>query len=108
MDNKGFTLIELIVVIAIIAAMAGLFAVNMTNIYSSLKGNEKNRITSDLELAADAYVNSNKNKLPYAYQCNTIKTDILIDNGYLKLSNGTSYRALVTICADANGVLSFS
>ena len=109
--NKGFTLVEIIVVIAIIAFMAGIFTVNMTNILQSVNDSEKTRLSTDLELAADAYINSSKEKLASISTCNNktiIYSNDLINVGYLKQANGISYPTSISVCKDSNGVLHFS
>lgn len=108
MNNKGFTLIELIVVIAIISAMAGLLAVNMSGILSSLKENEEQRVASDLQLAADAYINSSKARLASLKPCTIISSNTLIGAGFLKPSNGVTYKESIRVCIDENGILTFS
>ena len=111
MNKRGFTLVEVIAVIAIIAAMAGIFMLNMTNILNSVNDSEDDRLTADIELAADAWINSEKERLSSISTCNnktTIFTSDLIDSGFLKESSGTNYASSISVCKDSNGVLRFS
>ena len=105
MKNKGFTLIEIVVVIAIIAVMAGIFTVNMSNILQSVNKSEEERLLSDLELAADAYINANK--IDFS-SCYTVYISDLESEGYLKVTSETNYPSSVIACKDANGVLKFT
>ena len=61
MNNKGFTMIELLVVISLIAIMAILMAVNMTGILSEQKGMSYNTIRGQIESAACAYIDKQEN-----------------------------------------------
>lgn len=106
MNNKGFTLVELVVVIALIAAVAGIFTINMTNILQSVREGEETRLMSELELAADAYINVNLGG--FSGSCINIQTSELIAAGFLKQSDGVSYSSSVRVCKDENGVLRFS
>lgn len=107
-NNKGFTLIEVIVVIAIIAFIAGIFTVNMTRTLQSLDDSEQDRLTSDVELAADAYINGNRRLISTCNNKTIIFTNDLISAGYLKQSAGTNYPTSVSVCKDSNGILRFS
>lgn len=110
MNKKGFTLIEVVVVIAIIAAMAGIFMLNMTNILDMVTESQENRLTTDVELAADAWINSDTNKLANISNCNSktvILTADLINSGFLKQTSGTNYPSSISVCKDTNGVLRF-
>lgn len=92
MNKKGFTLIEIILAIAI---MAILILILVPNIFIILnKNNEKscNSLKSNIESAAKMYVINNKYDLGFScYGSNSFK-DIknitlktLVDSGYLKL-----------------------
>ena len=61
MNNKGFTMIELLIVISLIALMAILMAVNMTGILSEQKGMSYNTIRGQIESAACAYIDKQEN-----------------------------------------------
>ena len=111
MNNRGFTLVELVVVIAIIAAMAGIFTVNMTNMLQTVKSDEEKRLQSDFELAADAYINSNKTELAKIDYCDSnyaISKNILLSTGFLKETSQNNYPDVIYVCKDTNDVLVFS
>ena len=111
MNNKGFTLVEILVIIAIISVMAGIFTVNMTRILHSLKESEETRLSTAVELAADAWINKDKARLSMVNMCDektTIYTSDLLSSGYLKQSEGVNYPSQVLVCKDSNGVLKFS
>lgn len=55
-NNKGFTLVEVIVVIALLASMVGLFSINMTSELNESKNTKKESEATQLKMAADAYV----------------------------------------------------
>ena len=111
MNNKGFTLVEVVVVIAIVAIMASIFTINMTKVLQTVNSSEKDRLLSDVELATDAYINSSKILLKSISDCNfktIIYTRDLLDSGYLKQSGDITYPTSISVCVDSNGVLHFS
>ena len=85
--RKGFTLVEVIVVIAAIIVIAGLFAFNMINTLKKNKEDEMNSIVAQIKSAADAYVSTNPEeveRLYNGYGYVDIPIGELRDNGYLK------------------------
>lgn len=58
MKKKGFTIVELLVVMAIIIAVTATSVVSYTRITSNMKEKEYNRIISQFEAAAEVYVAS--------------------------------------------------
>lgn len=86
LNNKGFTLIEILATIAIMAIIATMTTVNMTKIFQ-----DKNKITTDnknsvIENAACVYIelkeNQNLKKECKKVGCN-IKSEVLIKRGLL-------------------------
>lgn len=85
MNKKGFTLIEVIMVIAIIAILSIILTPNVMVFIN--KNNKKSceKMISNIESAAKMYVNQNKYEL--GFDCSgkskeiTLKT--LVDTGYL-------------------------
>ena len=61
MNKKGFTMIELLVVIALIAIMAVLLTINMTGVLSEQKGMSFKTLKGEMESAACAYIDKQKN-----------------------------------------------
>lgn len=66
-NKKGFTLVEIIVVVAILVVIAGLFAVNMINTLNKNKETESKNVVSTITSAADAYVSSNPGEIDRLY-----------------------------------------
>ena len=84
MNKKGFTLIEVIMVIAIIAVLSIILAPNVMVFIN--KNNKKSceKVISNIESATKMYVNQNKYELNFS--CNTSKEitlKTLVDAGYL-------------------------
>ena len=61
MNKKGFTMVELLVVIALIAIMAVLLTINMTGVLSEQKGMSFKTLKGEMESAACAYIDKQKN-----------------------------------------------
>ena len=95
LNNKGFTLVELLATIAIMALIATMTTVNVANIFK-----DKNKIATDnknsmIENAACVYVelkgNETLKKDCKKFGCK-INTNILIKKGLLKESEVDNYR----------------
>lgn len=56
MNKKGFTIIELLVVVIMLTVIAGLFTINFTHTLNSSREEEFEESLSKIEAAADAYV----------------------------------------------------
>ena len=65
-NKKGFTLVEIIVVIALIAVIVGIFIVNLVG-KNDPKENNKDMVKQILS-AADAYVSANKSEIEKLYE----------------------------------------
>ena len=61
MNKKGFTMVELLVVIALIALMAVLLTINMTGVLSEQRGTSFKTLKGEMESAACAYIDKQKN-----------------------------------------------
>ncbi len=61
MNKKGFTMVELLVVIALIALMSVLLTINMTGVLSEQKGVSYTTIKNRIASAAYAYINKQSN-----------------------------------------------
>lgn len=86
MNKKGFTLIEVIMVIAIIAILSIILAPNVMVLIN--KNNERSceKLIDNIKSAAKMYVNQNKYEL--GFDCDDNKTkgitlETLVDAGYL-------------------------
>lgn len=67
-SKKGFTLVEIIVVIAILVVIAGIFSVNMINTLNKNKNEEKENVITEIKSAADAYVVANPEEVQKLYE----------------------------------------
>ena len=86
MNKKGFTLIEVIMVIAIIAILSIILAPNVMVLIN--KNNERSceKLIDNIKSAAKMYVNQNKYELGFDCDKNKtkgIKLQTLVDAGYL-------------------------
>lgn len=85
--KNGFTLVEIILVIALVAVMAGMFVLNFTGTMRKNKESENKNVVSAIENAAMSYVSSNPDKVKnlyngYGYVDLTVGD--LRDDGFLK------------------------
>ena len=88
MNKKGFTMVELLVVIALIAIMAVLLTINMTGVLSEQRGMSFKTLKGEMESAACAYIDKQKNiDLRNQYKHNpaggTITLNTLITSGLI-------------------------
>jgi len=60
MNNKGFTLIELIVTIALLAVIAVISFVSITNVINENQNKECQNIENNLKNAAKSYISDNR------------------------------------------------
>ena len=84
--KKGFTLVELIVVISVLVIVAGLFAVNMMKTLNKNKDEEQKEVVAQITSAADAYVVANPEevkRLYNGYGYVDIEVGELRDKGFL-------------------------
>ena len=66
-DKKGFTLVEIIIVIAILIVIAGIFSVNLINSLNKNREEENVNIVAQIKSAADAYVSTNPEEVDKLY-----------------------------------------
>lgn len=86
-ENRGFTLVELIGVVAIIAAILIFTIPSVIGMLKRDSDKEYNRFLTDLYLATETYVNVNIENYPnlsVAGGSETIMMQELIENGYIK------------------------
>lgn len=85
MNKKGFTLIEVIMVIAIIAILSLILIPNVMILIDKNKKRTCEKMIDNIESAAKMYVNQNKYEL--GFDCSGtpkgIKLKTLVDAGYL-------------------------
>lgn len=86
MNKKGFTLIEVIMVIAIITILSLILIPNVMVLIDKNKKRSCEKMIDNIESAAKMYVNQNKYEL--GFDCDNNKTKeitlkILVDAGYL-------------------------
>lgn len=86
MNKKGFTLIELMVTVGLLALMGVIIGVNITSILKSTQKNEEDFDKETTEKAACVYVDSsanNKKCLNRTKPCTEISIKDLTDSGLL-------------------------
>ena len=71
MNNKGFTLIEMIMVIAILAMLAVLTTPNVIKMINKNKADNYNSVIDSIVSSCDLYVSDNRYKLRFNNTCPT-------------------------------------
>lgn len=79
MNNKGFTLIELIATILLLGVLAIIAFVSITGILSQSKVNDCENLVNNIKSAAKDYVSDNR----YSNVFNNVYDNVLIDAGSL-------------------------
>ena len=106
MKKNGFTLIELVATMALIAILATVILVNMTGIKSNEESKQSDRFKKNIEEAACAYIDMSTNALnrdacknnPNASQC-IVYLKTLIDDE-IALVDGESYDPITNSTAE--------
>lgn len=114
-NNKGFTIVELILIIGLLAMFTGLFSVNMTRVLKKTNESKESENYTELIAAADAYVAMNRSVVEPLYNGVSevaIDVSLLIENGLLinEFSingNPPSDDAKVIVSKNEDGVLVF-
>lgn len=92
MNNKGFTLIEIIMVISVLAMLALLSAPNVVNLIKKNKVDNYNNVIDSIIEATELYVSNNRYKLIFNENCapkdtkdvySSVKLNVLINNSNL-------------------------
>lgn len=85
MNNRGFTLIELIVVVAIIALLSLVLTPNVISLINKNKVNSYNDTIKSIEMAAASYVSDNRYSLGITCTNNTMEVELqtLVKTGNL-------------------------
>lgn len=76
MDNKGFTLVELLLTIAILGLIVGIAVPSYTGITKAIKNNQRNNIIEKIEIAASKYAFDTEETI--------IFVDKLVTEGYIE------------------------
>ena len=76
MKNKGFTLIEIIVVIGIMGVIASIITISLTGTLNSTKKDECDNFVKEIEEAACAYASFNN-------KCEDIPLSLLVEEGLI-------------------------
>ena len=87
MNRKGFTMIELLMVIVIIGILSTIMIPNIMAIINKNKDNNLKILESNIISATKAYVNDKKYELDFncpSENKKQIKLSSLVDEGYLK------------------------
>ncbi len=82
MNNKGFTLIELIIVIALLGALSVVVGLNVNNTLNKQKDKEKNEYREKIEKAACVYADTKIDIKTCSPNC-IIKVNTLINEGLI-------------------------
>ena len=85
LNNKGFSLIEILAVVVILAIVSTVGIVSITSMINKSKDNYYVSQNENFVMAARAYVNDNRDRLPKNIGgSNRIKLDELLKSNYLK------------------------
>ncbi len=94
MNNKGFTLIELVVVLVILALVSGIGVISYKNIFKSVEENYYHTLENNLKISGNEYYKDHRDELPVDGYSSVALGD-LIDNHYIepiKDTNGNECR----------------
>ena len=87
LNNKGFTLVEVIAVVGIITMLALILIPNVTKLINKQKKNSEDSIKNTILVAAEEYVNDNRYR---NIDINSITVEKLINEGYITPTKGNS------------------
>lgn len=86
--NKGFTLVELLAVIVILAIIGGIGAVSYTSITKKSESDYYVNLIDNLELGAANYFTDNRSKRPGIDEiCSSVTLQTLINENYIESAN---------------------
>ncbi len=84
MNNKGFTLIEIIIVIAILGTLGVLITLNLSNTLNNAKDDECNSFVEEIERTACVYVGLSNKKIECTREkCEPVTLKLLIEEGMI-------------------------
>lgn len=85
MNNRGFTLIEILVVVAILGMLGTVVTISLSNTLKNTKQNECNAFMEEVEDAACVYSGlSEKLIICNRNNCPPISLDVLVSEGMIK------------------------
>ena len=109
--KKGFTLIEMLGIITVLAILLLLTFPNLSGMLKSTKENKLNNSTNNLKIGAEAYVELNIDKFPELKTTNgsvQIKIQDIFDAGFMKGNYADIDTTLtVTVTRQSNGTLKY-
>lgn len=86
--NKGFTLVELLAVIVILAIIGGIGIISYTSIIKKSESDYYVNLVDNLELGAANYFRDNRSKRPGIGEvCKSVSLQTLINEKYLENAN---------------------
>lgn len=121
MRKKGFTLVEMLGVMTLLAIIFALVYPNITNMLEKGKENEIKEYESNIFLAVEAYVNADDTASTKLSESNTVKIcfKTLLNSGYLSsklvdpksgktvVTNANNKAVVVTVATDKTYTYSF-
>ena len=97
LNKKGFTLVELIATIVVLALVVSISAYAITNIINSAKEKNYELLIKNIKDASETYYQECKYSNNSGITCDdTVKLQDLVNYGYLK-GNGTGYNKMVIV-----------
>ena len=85
MNNKGFTLMELLVIIVIIGVLGTVATISLTKTHQNINQNSCNEFVKEIEDATCVYANKyDKELICDNHNCEPIKVKYLIDEGLIQ------------------------
>lgn len=82
-NKKGFTLVELIAVIAIIGILTAIAIPSVTALMNKFRNDYYDKLEQNVEIAAQNYISDNKNSRPVNGSSVNILVSDLIDKSYI-------------------------
>ena len=90
LDNKGFTLVEVIAVVVILSVLSLLIVPSISGLLNRSKDNSYNDLKNSIKLSCEQYINDNRYNINIG-SCNNkgicdvsnVSVSFLVENGYL-------------------------
>lgn len=118
MNKKGFTLTEIILVLTLLLSVSLTSIISVEKIQEKSKEKRLNELITDIENAADVYINENEVYLEELLESNEnnkcVRVYVLQNEGYLKtdlINPVTNKRIPANLCVDVtneDGVLNYN